>query len=539
MSDITKSVRINSSTEIELREDAKKGDVIHLDQLVEVNLLPLQDTIKNGKDKLYLQSLASAQEKWDSQAKAELSKQEIILKEDKSKNEEKLKASINQLTTDNRLLSQKLEQQEKEIAEKVSAAKIEKTNELQKIIHELELEKQSLSSSLEQRKKGQEDKFKLLLSDKEKEWNKNLEDRIFREEKDKRNLEKKISDLTNERNVLKATKEQEIQNKLLAKDNEKNTIVTQLKNEIDRHKAEAENKLLKQKEEDTASYQKLLDSYNSLRMEKSSHNVKRLGEGLEKWCNDEYQQYSLSGFNRCLWLKDNAAVREDGTRGLGGTKADYIFGVFANDEDEREVKELYDRKKNPSMEKARTSVIRDRKNEDPNSTNKKTNASYFAKLDQDRKKKNCEYALLVSELEMDSENYSFITKAQGYDKRYVVRPPYLRTFLSMLYSLTDHYRYILNKKGQEELKLKSRQELMDEFDSLKETYFEKPLAQMEKDREAILKNCASIEKSNNEIKTRASDVLLSKIGNRRAKIETFELKKRKTLANKAEKIKDE
>lgn len=539
MSDITKSVRINSSTEIELREDAKKGDVIHLDQLVEVNLLPLQDAIKNGKDKLYLQSLASAQEKWESQAKAELSKQEIILKEDKSKNEEKLKASINQLNTENLLLSQKLEQQEKEIAEKVSAAKIEKTNELQKIIHELELEKQSLSSSLEQRRKGQEDKFKLLLSDKEKEWNKNLEDRISREEKDKRDLEKKISDLTNERNVLKATKEQEIQNKLLAKDNEKNTIVTQLKNEIDRNKAEAENKLMKQKQEDTASYQKLLDSYNSLRMEKSSHNVKRLGEGLEKWCNDEYQQYSLSGFNRCLWLKDNAAVREDGTRGAGGTKADYIFGVFANDEDEREVKELYDRKKNPSMEKARTSVIRDRKNEDPNSTNKKTNASYFAKLDQDRKKKNCEYALLVSELEMDSENYSFITKAQGYDKRYVVRPPYLRTFLSMLYSLTDHYRYILNKKGQEELKLKSRQELMDEFDSLKETYFEKPLAQMEKDREAILKNCASIEKSNNEIKTRASDVLLSKIGNRRAKIETFELKKRKTLANKAEKIKDE
>lgn len=539
MSDITKSVRINSSTEIELREDAKKGDVIHLDQLVEVNLLPLQDAIKNGKDKLYLQSLASAQEKWESQAKAELSKQEIILKEDKSKNEEKLKASINQLNTENLLLSQKLEQQEKEIAEKVAAAKIEKTNELQKIIHELEMEKQSLSSSLEQRQKGQEDKFKLLLSDKEKEWNKNLEDRISREEKDKRDLEKKISDLTNERNVLKATKEQEIQNKLLAKDNEKNTIVTQLKNEIDRNKAEAENQLMKQKQEDTASYQKLLDSYNSLRMEKSSHNVKRLGEGLEKWCNDEYQQYSLSGFNRCLWLKDNAAVREDGTRGAGGTKADYIFGVFANDEDEREVKELYDRKKNPSMEKARTSVIRDRKNEDPNSTNKKTNASYFAKLDQDRKKKNCEYALLVSELEMDSENYSFITKAQGYDKRYVVRPPYLRTFLSMLYSLTDHYRYILNKKGQEELKLKSRQELMDEFDSLKETYFEKPLAQMEKDREAILKNCASIEKSNNEIKTRASDVLLSKIGNRRAKIETFELKKRKTLANKADKIKDE
>ncbi|MDY3209941.1 MAG: DUF2130 domain-containing protein, partial [Candidatus Enterosoma sp.] len=177
-------------------------------------------------------------------------------------------------------------------------------------------------------------------------------------------------------------------------------------------------------------------------------------------------------------------------------------------------------------------------NEDPNSTNKKTNASYFAKLDQDRKKKNCEYALLVSELEMDSENYSFITKAQGYDKRYVVRPPYLRTFLSMLYSLTDHYRYILNKKGQEELKLKSRQELMDEFDSLKETYFAKPLAQMEKDREAILKNCASIEKSNNDIRSLASETLNTKIANRRNKIETFELKKLKTMLNKRDKVED-
>ncbi len=539
MSDITKNVRINSSTEIELMEDARKGDVIHLDQLVEVNLLPLQDAIKNKKDELYRQSLASEKEKWDSEAKAELSKQEIVLKEDKSKAEEKLRETIHQLDNKNQLLSQSLEQLQKEIAEKVSSAKTEKENELQKIIHSLELDKQSLASSLEQRKKEQEDQIKISLSEKEKEWNQTFEEKLSAKEKEKQDLEKKINDLENERNVLKATKEQEIQNRLLAKENEKNAIVSQLKNEIEKNNAAAENNLLKIKQEDKDNYQRLLDSYNSLRLEKSSHNVKRLGEGLEKWCNDEYQQYSLSGFNHCLWLKDNAAVREDGTRGAGGTKADYIFGVFANDEDEKEVKELYDAKKNPSMDKARTSVIRDRKNEDPNSTNKKTNASYFAKLDQDRKKKNCEYALLVSELEMDSENYSFITKAQGYDKRYVVRPPYLRTFLSRLYSLTDHYRYILNKKGQEELKLKSRQELLDEFDSLKETYFEKPLAQMEKDRESILKNCASIEKSNNEIKARASDVLLSKIGNRRTKIETFELKKRKTLANKADKLKDE
>ena len=108
----------------------------------------------------------------------------------------------------------------------------------------------------------------------------------------------------------------------------------------------------------------------------------------------------------------------------------------------------------------------------------------------------------------------------------------------MLYSLTDHYRYILNKKGQEELKLKSRQELMDEFDSLKETYFEKPLAQMEKDREAILKNCASIEKSNNDIRSLASETLNTKIANRRNKIETFELKKLKTMLNKRDKVED-
>ena len=538
MTDITDKVRINSSTELELLEDARKGDLIHLDQLVKVDLLPIQEAIKEGKEKLYLQNLASEKDKWNSEKQAELSKQTIVLKEERTKSEQALKDTINELKQQNALLSQTIKQRKESLPEQLKNAKREKENELQDQINHLNREKQQLSSSLESVKKASGDQLTIALQKKEKERDSFYLSKLSDKDKEKEELNQKLITLRNQIEVLKATKESEIKTLVQEKENEKDKVISSIQSQLEKQKTENENNLLKQKAKDQETYQKLLDQYQSLRLEKSSHNVKRLGEGLEKWCNDEYQHYALSGFNDCLWLKDNAAVRDDGTTGAGGTKADYLFGIFSDSKTAREVKDLCDRKKNPSREKARTSVIRDRKNEDPNSTNKKTNASYFAKLDSDRKKKNCEYALLVSELERDNENYGFITKAQGYDKRYVVRPPYLRTFLSRLYSLTDHYRNILNEKGEEAILLKSRQDLLDEFDSLKDTYFDKPLSQREKDREAILKNCASIEKCNNEIKAKASEILQVKIGNRKNKIETFELKKRKTLLNKADKLQD-
>jgi len=531
MADITNKVRVNSATELELLEACNKGDVINLNELAKVDVSPLRRAIAEEKDKVYQNRLASEKEKWEKDSEAKLSKETIVLKDEQSKKEDNLKKQIADLNTALSLLKQENESRKNNLPKEISAAKIQRQNDLNEKRKNLEAENQRLTREKDNLEKKQATERQLSLKE-QAEKRKSESDSVLKAK------DGEINSLKREIAQLKAAHEAEMDKKITLIKREKDKDISQLKNDILRKEGESRNSLLLQEKKSKEEYQKLLDQYNSLRYEKSSHNVKRLGEGLEKWCNDEYQHYSLSGFNNCLWLKDNATVRDDGTIGVGGTKADYLFGVFSDLSDLKEVQALFDRKKNPSREKAMTSVVRDRKNEDPNSVNRKTNASYFAKLDSDRKKKGCEYALLVSELERDNENYSFITKAQGYEKRYVVRPPYLMTFLGMLYSLTDHYRILLNQKGAEEVRLKKKQELLDEFDALKETYFEKPLAQREKDREGILKNCAQIEKSNNDIRTLASETLNVKISNRRNKIETFELKKRKTVRNKADKVEE-
>ena len=531
MADITNKVRVNSATELELLEACNKGDVINLNELAKVDVSPLRRAIAEEKDKVYQNRLASEKEKWEKDSEAKLSKETIVLKDEQSKKEDNLKKQIADLNTALSLLKQENESRKNNLPKEISAAKIQRQNDLNEKRKNLEAENQRLTREKDNLEKKQATERQLSLKEQ-------AEKRKGESDSELKAKDGEINSLKREIAQLKAAHEAERDKKITLIKREKDKDISQLKNDILRKEGESRNSLLLQEKKSKEDYQKLLDQYNSLRYEKSSHNVKRLGEGLEKWCNDEYQHYSLSGFNNCLWLKDNATVRDDGTIGVGGTKADYLFGVFSDLSDLKEVQALFDRKKNPSREKAMTSVVRDRKNEDPNSVNRKTNASYFAKLDSDRKKKGCEYALLVSELERDNENYSFITKAQGYEKRYVVRPPYLMTFLGMLYSLTDHYRILLNQKGAEEVRLKKKQELLDEFDALKETYFEKPLAQREKDREGILKNCAQIEKSNNDIRTLASETLNVKISNRRNKIETFELKKRKTVRNKADKVEE-
>lgn len=122
----------------------------------------------------------------------------------------------------------------------------------------------------------------------------------------------------------------------------------------------------------------LEDKIANLELAKSSLNIKKLGEKLEDWCNNEYQLHALNGFENCSWEKDNIAVRD--ADDFKGTKADYLFKVYAS----------------PSMleENLLTSVACEMKSEDPNSIHKKKNSDHYKKLDSDRVKKNCEYAYL-------------------------------------------------------------------------------------------------------------------------------------------------
>ena len=155
-------------------------------------------------------------------------------------------------------------------------------NGLEKDKKDLELEIKNLKSSIN-------DKINLTILNKEKEYLLNIKE-----------LESKIEKLN------------------IQLDLEKERIITNYQQKI--------LELEKKYQEELNNKDKQISSLNLV---KSSLNVKKLGEELENWCNNEYLSYSQMGFNNCSWVKDNLSVKEDDE--LKGTKADYIFKVYASE----------------------------------------------------------------------------------------------------------------------------------------------------------------------------------------------------------------
>ncbi|WP_460719857.1 DUF2130 domain-containing protein [Microbacterium aureliae] len=141
---------------------------------------------------------------------------------------------------------------------------------------------------------------------------------------------------------------------------------------------------------------------------KARQSVKLLGESLEQHCETEFNRVRAMAFPSAEFGKDNDIST--------GTKGDYIFRDFSEDGVEY------------------ISIMFDMKNEaDATSTKKKKNIDFFAKLDRDRREKGCEYAVLVSMLEEDSELYTGITDvSHEYPKMFVVRPQFFLAIIALL-----------------------------------------------------------------------------------------------------------
>lgn len=140
---------------------------------------------------------------------------------------------------------------------------------------------------------------------------------------------------------------------------------------------------------------------------KAKLSVKLLGEDLEQHCEIEFNRVRALAFPNAEFVKDNDAS--------GGTKGDFVFRDFNDDGVEY------------------ISIMFEMKNESDASSNKKKNADFFAKLDKDRREKGCEYAVLVSMLEEDSELYTGITDvSHEYPKMFVVRPQFFLAIVALL-----------------------------------------------------------------------------------------------------------
>lgn len=185
---------------------------------------------------------------------------------------------------------------------------------------------------------------------------------------------------------------------------ERNDLINDLKTQ-ELEKQNLENSLkqqfsveLKTKDEQIAFYRDM----------KARLSTKMIGETLEQHCETEFNKLRATAFQNAYFEKDN----DSGT----GSKGDFIYRE--NDEAGNEI----------------ISIMFEMKNESDQTATKKRNEDFFKELDKDRNEKKCEYAILVSLLESESEFYNtgIVDVSHKYSKMYVVRPQFFIPIITLL-----------------------------------------------------------------------------------------------------------
>lgn len=161
----------------------------------------------------------------------------------------------------------------------------------------------------------------------------------------------------------------------------------------------AKDELIKYKDEEIARVKEM----------KARLSTKMVGESLERHCETEFNKIRATAFPHAYFEKDNDVV--------DGTKGDFVF-----------------RETDPATGEEVVSIMFEMKNENDETRTKHKNEDFFAKLDSDRKKKRCEYAVLCTMLEPENELYNegIVDVSYRYEKMYVIRPQFFIPIISIL-----------------------------------------------------------------------------------------------------------
>lgn len=271
---------------------------------------------------------------------------------------------------------------EKEIAsresqfenEKETAVKLAKT-ETESKLKELLLEKEKEITNIKNNKEMEILKLQSLIDNYEKDKALEINKFAIEKEKELAEKEKQITELTGQ-----------------LKTNETENL---LKEQSLKEQYEAK---LRFKDEEIAHYKDF----------KARLSTKMIGESLEQHCEIEFNRIRPTGFQNAYFEKDNDAKT--------GSKGDYIFRESDTDGVEF------------------ISIMFEMKNEADTTSTKKKNEDFLKELDKDRREKNCEYAVLVSLLEPESEYYNsgIVDMSHRYPKMYVIRPQFFIPIITLL-----------------------------------------------------------------------------------------------------------
>ena len=250
--------------------------------------------------------------------------------------------------------------------------------ELSRRIHELE---QTQQARMQAEKAAEEARLQAEQLRREQQFNQQLQAK----EQALQSLQTQIANAEQQKQLAVAQVRQKATEEYLKKDQELSTLRTQMTEQ------------LKAMQEQVAYYKDM-----KLRL-----STKMVGETLEQHCATEFARIRPL-FPNAYFEKDNEVVE--------GTKGDFVFRDKSDDGVEY------------------ISIMFEMKNENDETATKHKNEDFLAKLDADRKKKNCEYAVLVSMLEPESELYNggIVDMNHRFEKMYVIRPQFFVPLITLL-----------------------------------------------------------------------------------------------------------
>ena len=346
----------------------------------------------------------------------------------------------------------------------------------EKYADRLEAEKARLLSESERKERSKDERISELLHKVElleKSQKDEVEKALSKKDVEIAELKGKISNAENEA-ALKIneaiSKERKVQEELRL---EKQKLQGELANQEEHHKL-----ALKVKDDEIAFYKDF----------KAKQSTKAIGESLEVYCHNEFNKIRASVYPRAYFEKDNDVVE--------GTKGDFVF----RDYDENDTEFL--------------SIMFEMKNENDETASKHKNEDFFKKLDEDRKKKGCEYAVLVSMLEPESELYNagIVDVSYRYPNMYVIRPQFFLPIIALLDAASkknSHALTLIEEEKQRNIDVTNFEAKLGEFQAAFGKNYETATKQFNNAIEEIDKTITHLQKVRDELTRSGNNLRLA------------------------------
>lgn len=403
-------VTVIDSKTLEILEDATKGDQIDLNTIhdIDIDSSEIDKLISNVKDVEFSKRLEN--EKLLLEQKKEIEFKETLGKKEEELNNKiktlelekvKLESDIESLSKNTALTIEKeITNKEKQLLEQNTKTINELNEKIIKFQAELQVKEKEKEELLEKETLKNENNLNIKLSEKDIELL-TLSGKIKELESEKINIKQELELKSKDNLTELKNKVKELENQIkLGEENNKLTIVNE------KQKLELElNKKIEEKESLIKAKDTEIVLLKDLRVKQST---KMLGETLEQHFFLIWEQQGRFMFPNATFEKDND-VNE-------GTKGDFVYREF----DDNGIEIL--------------SVMFEMKNESDTTATKHKNEDFFDKLDKDRKKKDCEYAVLASLLEKDNDLYAdiYTVDPKKYNKMYAIRPQHFITLINLL-----------------------------------------------------------------------------------------------------------